>query len=152
MEKYININKKIHKQLKYLLMSTEAIDIYLSQNRREQIIYQKYYKNKKNNTIPEQIRLIMKNIYFLYYKTKQRHIQELIQSILINYALDLKSLIAQQYCKRFKYIYIKTQNNYSSLSFLENMHIQKLAIMNLYIINILHKPQGLYNLVKYLIF
>nr|YP_009257630.1 hypothetical protein [Coeloseira compressa]ANH09713.1 hypothetical protein [Coeloseira compressa] len=147
------MKKCINKKIQFLIMSTEAIDIYLLKNTRDQILYRKYYSNKQENiSRKQQIKTIIANINFLFSKIQQNHMQELIKSILKNYTIDLESLIVQQYLKRFKYLYKKTQNYYHNLSFLENIKIQKLAIINLYIINKINTKKGLYNLLNYLIF
>nr|YP_009732500.1 hypothetical protein [Gracilaria textorii]QHS70949.1 hypothetical protein [Gracilaria textorii] len=94
----------------------------------------------------------IKAIYYLYRSVNNFRMQKKISKILkaIYHDNQLKSI--KQYLQRFKYIYYKTHNYYninSKLCFYDK-DITEIAILNLYIIHILSRENGIYFLIKYL--
>ena len=85
-------------------------------------------------------------IHEIYQLILQLKVQEITTSILHGYKSN--SIITLQYLRKYKYLYQKTQHYYKITSN-NNINIEQLALMNLYIINQIYHL-GFYFLFKYL--
>ena len=163
MSQLLDHKKKIKHKIDLLLMSLEAIDPYALES-----TYQKncltisnklrnifkircgnYNRHPKYNTLcffDENI----KTISYIHCLIKDPYIQNITEIILNNYTNSFSCTLTEQYIKRFTYLYKKTQNYYNNLSGYTNINVSEKAIINLYIINIINKKTGIYNLIKYI--
>nr|YP_010198501.1 hypothetical protein LK148_pgp009 [Gracilaria pachydermatica]UAD86917.1 hypothetical protein [Gracilaria pachydermatica] len=151
----------------FLLISIEAINLY---NLDEHYIYKinsTEIADRLNNLFlircgnllrhPQSYTLCnfqetIEAIYYLYKSVNNFRMQKKIDKLLkeIYYDNQLKSI--KQYLQRFRYIYYKTQNYYNinSKFYFYDKCITEIAILNLYIIYILGRENGIHFLIKYL--
>nr|YP_009296299.1 hypothetical protein Sebd_147 [Sebdenia flabellata]AOM65234.1 hypothetical protein Sebd_147 [Sebdenia flabellata] len=108
-----------------------------------------YYRHPNNRYICK-FEDSINTIYTLQYLLNNSFIQNIILTILDNDSKNIKSKLNTQYIRRFKYIYMKTQNYYNTISTGTNLHIKELAIINLYVMSKIQAQTGIYWLVKYL--
>nr|YP_010196870.1 hypothetical protein LKZ11_pgp009 [Gracilaria cliftonii]UAD84674.1 hypothetical protein [Gracilaria cliftonii] len=94
----------------------------------------------------------IKAIYYIIKSINNSRIQRSINKILIAMYDDNQLENMNKYLNRFKYIYYKTQNYYNITSkiYFYDQYIKEIAILNLYIINILNYKDSAYLLIKYL--
>nr|YP_009392373.1 hypothetical protein [Osmundaria fimbriata]ARW60935.1 hypothetical protein [Osmundaria fimbriata] len=165
----MNNKNKLKKKIDLLIISLEALDIYYDTNSATKVNHTDqnkcitYYFSLKslttnkhfahfNNSNYKNFQEIIKSIYTIYLISQQTIIYHVIKDI-INYYKYGNYKQAEQYLRRFKYIYFKRQEQYESYKSLNNMsyiNIYEVAIINLYIISQLQYKTGLYFLVKYL--
>lgn len=134
--------KQLQEKTDLLFISIQSISL----NHDNQLKYQQYKFNKNrtcNNTYETTFNFIYKMNQFIV----QLHLQETAIKILQGYRNN--SIITLQYLRKYKYLYQKTQHYYKITSHNNNIHIEKLALMNLYIINQIYHF-GFYFLFKYL--
>ena len=159
------MNKKLHfkKKIDLLLISLEAIDTYSLENiynknrlirsrKKEQIFRLRsgnYTRHPSNNSLCE-FEDSIKTIHIIQDVLSNSFTQNMAFTVLNNHYKNPTSIVNQQYIKRFKYIYNKTQNYYSIYSYSINVNLSEIAIINLYIIAQLKTKHGIYLILKYL--
>ena len=154
---------KFKHKLDLLLISIEALSLYISKNIYNKTIdstklYQHIFFIRSGNYIRNTNGNLLFNlhqtitiIYQIYLYSKQIYLQEIVKKVLNNYCNSIDNTIEVQYYNRFQYIYRKTQNYYSHYSYYKHIKTEQLAILNLYIINKINNNYGFYFLIKYLL-
>nr|YP_009541667.1 hypothetical protein [Synarthrophyton chejuense]AYR05676.1 hypothetical protein [Synarthrophyton chejuense] len=158
----MSINEKLHS----LLISLEALDlytadnIYISNNYKKQNITKSKYKyyiiKKKLYSIQE----ILFFIHIINYIIKNKHLQEKVKDILVDYSyfypnqINMLSLNTKKYLDRFihKYkIYYKSKNSINmNIKYNQCQELYNYGITSLYILNKFLSKDGTYILYKYL--
>ena len=151
-------------KLDLLLISIEALSLYISKNmyngtidttKFDQHIFfirsGNHIRNTNGNLLFN-LHQTVTIIYQIYIYSKQIYLQEIVKKVLNNYCNSIHNTIEVQYYNRFQYIYRKTQNYYNHHSYYEQIKIEQLAILNLYIINKINNNYGFYFLIKYLLY
>lgn len=107
------------------------------------------YKNINSSTSHKKTIKIIQDIYKII---KKLYFKEIIINIIDNSCNKNNSYysIKEQYLRRYKYIYQKTQDYYKMKSQTNNLNIEYQAITNLYIVNQVYNIKGIYTLIKYL--
>lgn len=126
----------------------KKLNIYLI-NIEELYIYLKKY----NNIVYYYLGTAMLNLYTLHKKINNYLLSRRANLILKSYTNYRESKKLKQYIRKFNYLYFKRNkyyNDYKYINYTSKIEINKIAIINLYLITKLVNKQGIYVLIKYL--
>nr|YP_010951847.1 hypothetical protein RU988_pgp008 [Laurencia elata]WMP12786.1 hypothetical protein [Laurencia elata] len=130
-------NKNI-KNLNTYLISLEELYIYLK---------------KYNNIVYQYLATTILNLYILHKQINNYFLSKKAYLILKSYTSYKESKKLKQYIRKFNYLYFKRNkyyNDYRYINYASKIEINKIAIINLYLITKLINKQGIYVLIKYL--
>ena len=150
----MNRKQYLIQKISNLIISIEILDIYskkYSNKIRNQYICINYFflpasKIILNYNLKMNLIYILFHIYIVIHK---QNIQKIASILIRDYSLNKKSIMTTQYLNKFYYIYNKVNHYYDYLND-NNNYIYEISIINLYVINKINKPQGLFFFVKYL--
>nr|ARW68395.1 hypothetical protein [Chondria sp. (in: red algae)] len=164
MTKKISIKKKIE----LLIISIQAIDtlyvnnlLYyihskkynLNYNKTKYLIGLKSSKSNYNKILLHYFISIIANIFALHRNLSILSLSDLANDLIRDSLKYKKSYKIQKYLKKFNYIYFH-QNEYyktlKSINYSYEISIEKIALINLYLVTKLTSKRGIYILIKYL--
>lgn len=111
------------------------------------------YLKKYNNIIYQYLATAILNLYILHKKINNYLLSKKAYLILQSYTSYNESKKLKQYIRKFNYLYFKRNkyyNDYKYIDYESKIKINKIAIINLYLITKLINKQGIYILIKYL--
>nr|YP_010171058.1 hypothetical protein K8K75_pgp008 [Chondria tumulosa]QSD57199.1 hypothetical protein [Chondria tumulosa] len=97
--------------------------------------------------------IIIIYIYIIHKSLNTLLLSNMASSLIEHFIKKQKSDKIQKYLKRFNYIFFNKNEYYNCFKFMNYLHeipIDKIAILNLYIIAQLKSKKGIYLLIKYL--
>nr|WMP12361.1 hypothetical protein [Laurencia verruciformis] len=130
-------NRNIKKLNRYLI-SLEELSIYLK---------------KYNNIVYKYLLTTILNLYILHKNINNYLLSKKAYLILKSYTSYKESKKSKQYIRKFNYLYFKRNkyyNDYKYINHASKIEINKIAIINLYLITKLINKKGIYILIKYL--
>nr|YP_009397333.1 hypothetical protein [Thuretia quercifolia]ARW66519.1 hypothetical protein [Thuretia quercifolia] len=133
------------------LYSMEYLDGYINNFTKHQknFLNSTKYNLVKEKNIQFKFLNIIIYIYFLYIITKNKNIQKMVNNLIQDYALNEKDQAVKKYLNKFNYTYNKKYKYYSE-NHNNEMYINKVAIMNLYIISNINQKKNIFFFIKYL--
>nr|WMP11934.1 hypothetical protein [Laurencia australis]WMP12146.1 hypothetical protein [Laurencia australis] len=126
------------KKLNIYLITLEELHIYLK---------------RYNNIVYMYLATVIFNLYILHKKIHKYLLVKKAHLILKSYTNYKESKNLKQYIRKFNYLYFKRNEYYSDYKYVNyqsKIEINKIAIINLYLITKLINKQGIYILAKYL--
>nr|WMP11668.1 hypothetical protein [Laurencia tasmanica] len=111
------------------------------------------YLKKYNNIIYQYLATTILNLYILHKQINNYLLSKKAYLILKSYTSYKESKKLKQYIRKFNYLYFKRNkyyNDYRYINYASKIEINKIAIINLYLITKLINKQGIYVLIKYL--
>nr|ARW63824.1 hypothetical protein [Chondria sp. (in: red algae)] len=160
-----NINKK---KIELLIISLQAIDtLYINNpipytnNKRYNLNYNKIdylIQLKKSRNGYNQILLhyfidIVNYIFILHKNVNTLLLDNITNDLIRDYLKHKHSNRVKKYLKKFHYIYFsqdKYYKTFKSINYSYRINVDKIALINLYIITKLKSKRGIYILIKYL--
>nr|CRF40214.1 Hypothetical protein orf162b [Laurencia snackeyi] len=127
---------------------TKNLNVYLISLEELSINLKRY-----NNILYTHLTKAILNLYILHKKINHCSVSKKANLILKSYTSYKESKKIKQYIRKFNYLYFKRNeyyNEYKYINYTSKIEINKIAIINLYLITTLINKQGIYILIQYL--